>query len=915
MNDQEKSKEELIRELVELREENNKFRQASKKQITELKLAEKVSQTSEANFRNLVESLTDGIVIGSADGQHLYTNGHAAKLCGYTLKEMQQTTQQDLADPAAYQMLKQRLLDRIEGRQVPTIYETHIRRKDGTSFPAEVSGTTVLWQGQKCYMVLFREITERKLAEKTLSESEKKWRKLVQTLPDYVALYDSNGKYLFLNHFAEGFSMKDIEGKTYSDLLDNESKSIYELAFNTAKQTNTTQYVEHSALGDNRTIRNYESYFVPIFENDEFSNMMVIARDVTKRKKTEEALKWNEAIFNQFMEYSPIYVFFKDENIRSLRLSRNFEQMLGKPMDELLGKTMDELFPSELAKKMIEIDLQILHEGIKVEFEEEFNNQHFSTIKFPIQLEGKPKFLAGFTIDITDRLKAEQEIRESEERFRGLLQSVSSVSVQGYSPDGTTQYWNKASELLYGYTEQEAIGRNLLDLIIPTEMKEVVKQAISQMAETGIPIPTSELSLMRKDGSRVSVLSSHAIVQSSGKSQELFCIDVDLTDYKKAEEAILKSKQQFDNLVAQIPVGVYILRTKPDYSFDLEYVSPVMAEILGLSIESLLAHNENIFTAIHPEDLDEVSRLNLDGIKQKRPFDWKGRAVVKGVVKWLHMSSLPQQQENGDILWHGLIVDITEQIRDEEEIKEQNEKLQELNATKDKFFSIIAHDLRSPFNSFLGLTQIMAEELPSLTMAQIQEIAVNMRKSATNLYRLLENLLHWSSMQQGVIPFNPETVRLLPVADESIAMILEPAKVKGIEINCSIPDDLVVFADINLLQTIIRNLVSNAVKFTLTGGKVYLSARTATDSNIEISVQDSGIGMSQKLLGDLFKLDVKTCRKGTNGEPSTGLGLLLCKEFIEKHGGQIWAESEVGKGSTFYFTLPCKGKFKSIQRT
>ncbi len=505
-----------------------------------------------------------------------------------------------------------------------------------------------------------------------------------------------------------------------------------------------------------------------------------IEKDDKERMKAEEKINWNDAIFNQFMEYSPIYVFFKDENIRSLWLSRNFEKMLGKPMDELLGKTMYELFPSDLAKTMIKNDLQILQEGKKVEVQEEFKNRHFSTIKFPIQIKGRSKFLAGFTIDVTER--------------------------------------------------------------------------------------------------------------------------------KKAEEAILKSKQQYDNLVAQIPVGVYILRTKPDYSFALEYASPVMAKILDLSVEHLLGDNETIFKAIHPDDLEGFAQLNQEGIKLERPFNWKGRAVVKGAVRWLHLSSLPQCQKNGDILWHGLIVDITDQIDDEEKIKNQNEKLQELNATKDKFFSIIAHDLRSPFNSFLGLTQIMAEELPSLTMAQIQEIAVNMSKSATNLYRLLENLLHWSSMQQGVIPFNPETAQLLPVVDESITMSIEAAKVKGIEINCKIPDDIVVFADTNLLQTVIRNLVSNAVKFTPKGGKVSLSARVVTDSIIEISIQDSGIGMSQKMLGDLFKLDVKTTRKGTNGEPSTGLGLLLCKEFIEKHGGQIWAESEVGKGSIFHFTLPCQPK-------
>lgn len=400
------------------------------------------------------------------------------------------------------------------------------------------------------------------------------------------------------------------------------------------------------------------------------------------------------------------------------------------------------------------------------------------------------------------------------------------------------------------------------------------------------------------------IIELHELRKENNELRQSF--EKDNTAHKKAEEANLKSKQQFETLVARIPVGVYILRTKPDYTFALEYASPVMAKILDLSVDSLLAHNETTFNAIHPDDLEGFVRLNQEGIILERPFDWKGRAFVKGVVRWLHLSSLPQLQENGDILWHGLIVDITDQISDEEEIKNQNDKLQELIATKDKFFSIIAHDLRSPFNSFLGMTQFMSEELPSLKMSQIQEIAVKMSKSANNLYRLLENLLHWSSMQQGLIPFNPEIVQLLPVVDESITMVLEPAKFKGIEINCNIPDDVVVFSDTNLLQTVIRNLVSNAVKFTPKGGKVSLSAKATTDSNIEISIQDSGIGMSQALLNDLFKLDVKTTRKGTNGEPSTGLGLLLCKEFVEKHGGQIRAESEVGIGSTFRFTLPCR---------
>ena len=241
--------------------------------------------------------------------------------------------------------------------------------------------------------------------------------------------------------------------------------------------------------------------------------------------------------------------------------------------------------------------------------------------------------------------------------------------------------------------------------------------------------------------------------------------------------------------------------------------------------------------------------------------------------------------------------------RAENEIKSKNEQLQKTNSEKDKFFSIIAHDLRSPFNGFLGLTQIMEEDLPTLTMPEIQEIAVSLRSSANNLFRLLENLLEWAKMQQGLILFDPKVLQLLPCVDECVTVMLELAKNKGIEITYYISNDLKVFTDSNILQAVIRNLVSNAVKFTSSGGKVCLSAKDTGDKSVEISIRDTGIGMSPKMIENLFKLDVQTSREGTDGEPSSGLGLLLCKEFVEKHAGKIWVESEEGVGSTFYFTL------------
>ncbi|MCK9413512.1 MAG: HAMP domain-containing histidine kinase [Prolixibacteraceae bacterium] len=245
-----------------------------------------------------------------------------------------------------------------------------------------------------------------------------------------------------------------------------------------------------------------------------------------------------------------------------------------------------------------------------------------------------------------------------------------------------------------------------------------------------------------------------------------------------------------------------------------------------------------------------------------------------------------------------------------EEIEGKNNELTELNATKDKFFSIIAHDLRSPFSSFLGLTQIMAEELPILSMPEIQEIAVSMRNSASNLFSLLENLLSWAKLQQGSIPFNPEIVQIRTIAGPIMAMMEESAKNKGIELVDHIPDNAAVFADINMLQTIFRNLVSNALKFTSKGGQIRVSAKPISNNMVEISVEDKGIGMNKEMTDNLFRLEINTSRLGTNGETSTGLGLILCKEFIEVQGGALRVESEIGKGSIFCFTLPAN-KFLS----
>ncbi|MEI7523195.1 MAG: HAMP domain-containing sensor histidine kinase [Mariniphaga sp.] len=244
---------------------------------------------------------------------------------------------------------------------------------------------------------------------------------------------------------------------------------------------------------------------------------------------------------------------------------------------------------------------------------------------------------------------------------------------------------------------------------------------------------------------------------------------------------------------------------------------------------------------------------------------------------------------------------------------EANEiQLVQLNAEKDKLFSIIAHDLRSPFNVLLGYTEVLSKESSEMSTEEIQDATSMLNVSAEKLYELIGNLLEWSKMQRGLISFSPISFLLVPAISETLLLVIEAARIKVIGIEVDIAPDLVAYADKKMFETIIRNLANNAVKFTPKSGRITISARTVSKTQLEISVKDTGIGMSKHLISNLFRLDVKTGREGTAGESSTGLGLIICRDFIQRHNGKLWVESEEGKGSTFFFNIPVEAESGQI---
>ena len=388
-------------------------------------------------------------------------------------------------------------------------------------------------------------------------------------------------------------------------------------------------------------------------------------------------------------------------------------------------------------------------------------------------------------------------------------------------------------------------------------------------------------------------------IASDNGEQCLVTLD-DITERKQAERAMKESEEKYHFLFDNNP--------QPMFIFDLETlafleVNNPAIKHYGYTRAEFLSMK---LTDIRPDEDIEAMLKDIELNKQAYNPAGEWRHIKKnGELIFVEITSY-SMVFNGRNARNVLVHDVTARKMAEEVIKCKNEELQKINAEKDKFFSIIAHDLRSPFNGFLGLTEILAEGLPQMTLDEIQQIAVAMRNSAANLFHLLGNLLEWSRMQRGLTTFLPISVSLMSKIKENMVLTHEAANKKGITINYNVPADLEVFADSDMLGSIIRNLMTNAVKFTSSGGSIFVSAKAVSDNLVHILIKDTGIGMKQTLIGNLFHLDVDTNRKGTEGESSTGLGLMICKDFIEKNGGQLWIESEEGKGSTFSFSLPAR---------
>jgi PAS domain S-box-containing protein len=432
------------------------------------------------------------------------------------------------------------------------------------------------------------------------------------------------------------------------------------------------------------------------------------------------------------------------------------------------------------------------------------------------------------------------------------------------------------------------MNKSIFEFIHP-EYLDLVKQRVKERRSDPL-----ELKLIKKDGSEfyAETLGKEGIY----KDENVRVISINnITKRKESEKEILK----LSATVEQSPLSIVIT----DLAGTLEYVNPRFLETTGYTKEEAIGANPRILSTGHTskEEYKELWDTILSGNV------WIGEFLNRrkdGTMYWEEATIAPVKNKLGEIVsFVGLKVNITEKKQAEKKLMQSQKELEETVKARNKLFSIISHDLRSPFNAILGFSEIMVNKSKDGDFEGFEELSNYVLKAATQSFELLDNLLHWSRIQTGRMKYSPEKVNLKELTEKIFDLLKAGADEKHINLSIESQENLDIKADKFMFETVIRNLISNAIKFTPEKGIVKVNFEILGDE-IVYKVSDTGIGIEKENIEKLFMVDSSFTTEGTKQEKGTGLGLILCKEFVDMHKGNITVDSEVGTGSTFSVFLP-----------
>lgn len=594
--------------------------------------------------------------------------------------------------------------------------------------------------------------------------------------------------------------------------------------------------------------------------------------------------------YRAILDQAAEMIYLHDMKGNIIEVNQTAVNQSGYSAEELLRMSFIDLepgAPERLKGQSIEAELK----KIKNESLEVIHRRKDGTL-YPVEITagkiqlGDREYILALIRDISARKKTEEALRESELHARALI-SVIPDMIFHVNADGIFLSYKAAKDDLYLKPEM-FIGRSISEVmpawfaeLTMQKIRETLKDQSIQIYEYELPIPGKEIEQFE---CRMVPYSENQIV----------AIIRNITEQKQTQQKLRESETNARAIMESTDDFIILL----DREGTVLDTNEAHAHRMQMTREEMLG--KNLFDFL-PAGIAEkrltLIRQSLDTGKKIRGEDVRDGMYNEYVIYPIHY-----QNETTDKV--GVFSrDVTLQRRTMEALSRSETRYRELNVMKDKFLSIIAHDLKNPFNAIIGFSDVLKERIEEKDYQEVGRYAGIINESSKRILDLLTNLLEWSRSQTGKMEFTPEYLDLTRLIGEVASLLEDSARQKSITIINSISRKYIVNADGSMISTVVRNLISNAIKFTKQGGTVTITAEK-TPVDIIVTIRDTGVGINQASLGKLFRIDESYSTSGTAKEKGTGLGLILCKEFIDKHGGKIWAESEAGNGSAFSFSLP-----------
>ncbi|MEI6143438.1 MAG: PAS domain S-box protein [Mariniphaga sp.] len=743
---------------------------------------------------------------------------------------------------------------------------------------------------------------ELKIADLKIQASETRFRRLFESAKDGILILDAeNGQIVEANPYLIdliGYTREEILGKELWEIGTFKNIAASKESFSILQNKEYIRF-ENMPL-DTKSGEPIEVEFVSnVYLVDSKKVIQCNIRNITDRIRTEKALKKVQDRLNNVIEATNVGTWEWNIQTGEVIINERWAEIIGYSLDEISPISINTWFkfahPEDLivSEQLLELVFNCKSSYYDLECRMNHRNGNWVWIHdkgkvIEWTIDGKPLLMAGTHSDISNRKQTEQNLIISEKRANSLIEAI---PVMMFSLDRNGEYLDfKANiEDLY-YQKGSIIGKNNHD-VAPPEFAELIDKKMELAFETDkmqvfeYQLPVPERGLRSYEARMIPI-----------GIEEVIVIVRDITDQKMIKDALAEKSQLYYAMFEKNQAVKLLIDPADGTIVD---ANTAASQFYGYSLQDMKSINIFNINVLSPIEISEEMQQSMTGQKSYHKFRHR---LSTGEIRDVEVYSSPICISGRELL-HSIIHDVTDRKRIEDQLKESENRLKELNATKDKFFSIIGHDLKNPFNAIIGFSNILLDQIKEKDYKGIAEYADIIYRSSLRAMSLLSDLLEWSQLQTGKLTFTPTIFDLVKLIDDVTELANDAALQKNILILNDLPGQISLFADKSMIGSILRNLISNAVKFSNLNGQIKISVTKGLTDFI-ISVHDKGVGIKEETIEKLFRIEETYSTPGTLKETGTGLGLLLCKELVQKHGGKIWVESTLGIGSTFFFTIP-----------